>query len=166
MKLRKLFVAGLSLLAVSCTQAPKADTPEGALHSYVTAAFDAKGPSDKKRLVDLSTGDAKGYLERMSDEDFKKQFVDTKLRFLSLKAKDKRTENNGDVSLVYELNYRDGLDPTRASYMNKKIAYLTKEGAMWKIKSTKNMKSFIERKEDLVVTPESTGEEPAAPAQK
>ncbi|MGZ6468252.1 MAG: hypothetical protein ACXWQJ_13225, partial [Bdellovibrionota bacterium] len=84
--------------------------------------------------------------------------MDTKLQFVSLKAKDRRETDSGEVSLVYELNYQDrtGTVPPTV-HTNKKIAYLMKdEKGDWKIKATKNMKSFIEKKEDLVITPDMT----------
>ena len=64
-------------------------------------------------------------------------------------------ENTGDVSLVYELEYKKGGEGDQTVYTNKKIAYLTqdKEKNDWKIKATKNLKSFVERKDDLVVPP-------------
>lgn len=152
----------------ACTKSPKADTPEGALEKYVTAAFDAKSPSDRQKLVDLSAGDALFYIQQMSDADFKKHFIDSKLVFVSMRAKDRRVENSGDVSLVYELEYKEGEVATPTVHTNKKIAYLTldKEKNEWRIKATKNLKSFVERKEDMVVpplselppeTPEATG---------
>jgi hypothetical protein len=167
MKLRNLLVvAAVAIMgATGCTKAPKADTPEGALHRYVTLAFEARNAGAKKELMELSTGDALGYLERMNDEDFKKQFLDSNLKFVSLKAKDKRQDASGDVSMVYELSYKEGQPANATVHTNKKIAYLTRDGAVWKIKATKNMKSFIERKEDLVITPETT-EQNQAPAQK
>lgn len=158
MKLRNLMVGlslSLALLANGCTKGPKADTPEGALEKYVTAAFDAKSLGDREKLKELSTGDALVFLERMSDDDFKKHFIDSKLRFVSMKAKDRRVEVSGDVSLVYELEYKEGDIATPTIHTNKKIAYLTHDNEKneWKIKATKNLKSFIERKDDLVVPP-------------
>lgn len=169
MKLRKAWMVGLAAVSIlgaaSCSKAPTADTPEGALHRYVTLAFEARNISAKKDLMELSTGDALGYLQRMSDEDFKKQFLESNLKFVSLKAKDKRQDAAGDVSMVYELAYKEGQPANATVHTNKKIAYLTHEGNSWKIKATKNMKSFVERKEDLLITPDAT-EQNQAPAKK
>jgi hypothetical protein len=147
-------ILGLSLVLSACTKEPKADTPEGALEKYVVAAFNAKSPADRNKLIELSAGDALVYIESMTDEEFKKHFLDSNLRFVSMKAKDRRVENSGDVSLVYELEYKEG-DQGQTVHTNKKIAYLThdKEKNEWKIKATKNLKSYIERKDDLVVPP-------------
>lgn len=151
------------LAAVGCTKSgPKADTPEGALHSYVVTAFEARSVADKQKLLGLSTGEAKAYLEQMGEADFKRQFLDSKLQFVSMKARDLRQETGGDVSLVYDLNYKDTRDGSTTVHTNKKIAYLTQaEPGHWKIKGTKNVKTFVERKEDLVITPDITDQQPA-----
>jgi hypothetical protein len=153
-------VAAATMIAflVGCTKEMKADTPEGALQKYVTAAFSARSTDDRQKLVNLSTGEALAFIQSMSDETFKKHFIDSNFDFVSLKAKDLRQENSGDVSLVYELTYREGKGESKVEHTNKKIAYLTLDAAAgeWKIKATKNLKSFVERKEDLVVTPETT----------
>jgi hypothetical protein len=164
MKFNKVaWILGFALV-VSCTKTPKPETPEAALQQYVTAAFNAKGVEDRKKLMDLSTGDALYFIQNMSDEQFKRHFIDSNLQFVSMKAKDLRQETTGDVSLVYELNYKEGKVESQTVHTNKKIAYLThdKEAKTWKIKATKNLKSFIERKEDLVITPETTDKESAA----
>ncbi|MGE3261454.1 MAG: hypothetical protein AB7K68_06725 [Bacteriovoracia bacterium] len=163
---RNLFVVAVAIMALSgCTRkAALPNTPEGTLEKYVSAAFEVRGIEDRKHLMDLSSGDAYAHLEKMTDEEFKKQFIETKLKFIGLKAKDLREETGGDVSLVYELTYQDGngtVPPTR--HTNKKIAYLGRaENGDWKIKATKNIKTFLERKEDLVITPETTHKDEAA----
>ncbi len=155
----------IALLAFSaCTKkADRAHTPESALDLYVNTAFNAKNDAARQTLLDLSTGDARAWLETMSAEDFKKQFVENSMILQSMKSKDLRHEQSGDVSLVYEIAFKDGKTPNAAAYTNKKIAYLTKDGkGEWKIKATKNIKSFVERKDDLqVLTPETTDKEPA-----
>jgi len=147
-----------SIVAVGCTKKLKSDTPEGALEKYVQAAFEAKSVEDKGKLLELSTGDALAFLETMSDENFKKHFIDSSLEFVSMKTKDLRNENNGDVSLVYELSFKEGKLPGATVYTNKKIAYLhlDQEANSWKIKATKNLRNIIEMKQDLVITPETT----------
>jgi hypothetical protein len=147
----------VALLISGCTKSPKGETPEAALHQYVQAAFTAKTQADREKLKALSTGEALFYLEEMSEEDFKRQFLDSKLEFVNLRARDLRQEEGGGVSLMYELEYRNSQDNSRALYSNKKIAYLVREeSGPWKIRATKNIKTFIEKKEDLVITPDTT----------
>lgn len=151
----------------ACTKKAQDNTPEGALDAYVTAAFSAKGIEDKKILAQLTTGEALAYINAMKDEDFKKIFLDSGLKLQSFKAKDIRTENDGDVSLIYELSFKSGKSTVDTVHTAKKIAYITqKDGGTWKIKSTKNIKTFIERKEDLVITPDTTSQEEASANKK
>lgn len=149
----------IALLLSGCDKGPKPDTPEGALQKYVEAAFSAKSVSDKQKLADLSTGEALAYLEKMNDDDFRRQFLESSLSLVSIKMKDKHTEGSGDVSLVYEIEFRSKKDNKTTVMANKKIAYLMQADGNWKIKSTKNMKTFIEQKEDLVITPEPPPQE-------
>ena len=168
------FFSLIGLLGLgACTKSPQLNTPEGVLEEYVKRAFSAKSIEDGKKLLELSTGEAKNWLSSLNEEEFKKQFVQNSMVFLSLKMKDRRQDQGGDVSLVYELSFRDGrgpepltpkggMTPSSAIYTVKKIAYLTRDGEAWKIKATKNVKSFVERKEDLeILTPETTDKNPA-----
>lgn len=162
---RNFFVVGLLALAFAgCNRKQIPNTPEGTLEKYVSAAFEVGSIKDKETLLALSSGDAYEYLSKMSDENFKKQFIDSKLKFVSMKASDLREAPNGDVSLSYELNFQDRSGTSPTLYTNKKLAYLGKdEKGEWKIKSTRNIKSFVEQKQDLVITPETTDKnEPAA----
>lgn len=168
MKLRNALVVMALLGFAACTKdMPAPTSPEATLERYVKLAFAAKSKEVRGDLLKLTDGDAKMWLESLSDEDFQKQFVDNQMQFLSLKTRDKREDKNGDVSLVYELEFKDGkgpkpldpnepqaMTPSAAVYSTKKIAFLTKtkEGE-WRVKATKNVKTFIERKDDLAVPP-------------
>lgn len=162
----QVVVVAILIAFTACTKSPPAPTsPEAALDIYVKTAFNAKELSARESLLALSAGDAEIWLSSLSDDEFKKQFVDNKMQFVSLRTRDKIEDKNGDVSLVYELEFKDGrgpvpldggkvMTPSAASYSTKKIAYLTKgQDGGWKIKATKNVKTFIERKEDLAVPP-------------
>lgn len=157
-------IAAILLAITACNRkAPLPNTPEGTLEKYVNAAFDVHSVKDREKLLALSVGDARAHVESMSDQAFQQQFMENKIRFVSMKTKDLRQENDGDVSLVYELSYQDGATNAPTIHTNKKIAYLTRDASgEWKIKSTKNVKSFIEKKEDLVITPEPAPKEESA----
>jgi hypothetical protein len=147
----------VSLGFVGCTKNQTANTPEAALDQYVSAAFSAKNLDDKSKLLNMATGDALAHLQKMKDDEFKKQFLDANLKLVSLKVKDIREDNEGGVSMVYELSFQDGKSGAAVVHTNKKVAYLTKiDGGQWKIRATQNVKSYIEKKEDLVITPETT----------
>lgn len=165
----------ISLLAfLGCTKGGgNASTPEGALGQYVHIAFGVNDVKDAQKMLALSTGEAKEWLSSMSEEAFKAQFMKNHMQLVNFTTKDKVNEADGDVSLVYELSFKDGSsdgNPTnRAVYSLKKIAYLTKKDeGTWKIKATKNVKTFIERKDDLQVSPlpSDTADKKPAPSGK
>jgi hypothetical protein len=165
MKLRN-FAVVLGLLALAaCTRKPQGTTPEGALEDYVKTAFSARSTDDLKHMIDLSTGEAKEWLDSMTKETFEQQFVKNKMVLQSFTTKDKSQEKDGDVNLVYEIAFKDGSpdgNPTGpAVFTNKKIAYLHKDGNQWKVRATKNVKSVIERKDPLEILAQ-----PEAPAAK
>lgn len=161
-----VLLLALAMLASACTKTPeRPTTPEAALELYVKAAFSARTEADRQKLLELSVSDARAHLEQMSPEEFKQRFAENDMQLISMKARDLREEKSGDVSLVYEIAFKEGKAGGAASYMNKKIAYLTKDDkGDWKIKATKNVKSYVERKDDLeILTPETTSQD-APPA--
>ena len=122
------------------------------MESYVNAAFSVKQESDKEKLLSLSIGEARIQLESMSDEDFMARFGKGKLHLVGLKMKDRRSELDGGVSLVYELVYREGA-PDSGPVTHKKIAYLKKDSdeSGWMVRGTKNIKEFVEQNEPMVI---------------
>ena len=157
-KLKFCFSAiAIVFLFPACNRHSGGDTPEQALQEYINTGFSAKSLDDKKKLLDLSTGEAFDSLEKITDQDFVHQFVESKLRLVSLKTKDLRKEDNGNVSLIYEISFEDKANNVGSMLTNKKIAFLTLDpkSNTWKIKSTTNVKSLVERKEDLVVMPQT-----------
>lgn len=139
-------------LATACTKKTP-DSPVAVLEQYVSIATNAKSVDDKAKLVDLTTGTAKEDLLRMTEQDFTHQFIDLHYKMNSFKAKDLREENSGDVSVVYELDFEEhGVPGGGSEITSKKIAYLGKdESGHWKIKETKNVKSFIEKKDSVEI---------------
>ncbi len=165
----------------ACTKSAGPNSPEETLKQYVDTAFSAKSQDARTALLKMSDGDAKVWLESMTEEVFKKHFIDNNMQLVSMKTSDKREDKDGAVSLVYELVFKDGkgpapltpgTEPSAATYTNKKIAYLKKgEGGAWKVTATKNVKTFIERKDALEVPPLSVlppdeNEEQTAPKAK
>jgi len=157
-----VFSVAALLTFAACTKEAPPTSPEGALERYVKIAFNAKSDKDQKALYDMSEDDAKVWLGSMNEETFKKQFIENKMQLVSFKTSDKRENKDGGVSLIYELVFKDGKgpapltpgsEPSAATYTNKKIAYLKQVDGNWKITATKNVKTFIERKDALEVPP-------------
>ncbi|MGZ3712703.1 MAG: hypothetical protein ACXVBE_13145, partial [Bdellovibrionota bacterium] len=63
-----LLVALLAAGFVGCNRHPVLpNTPEGTLEKYVQSAFEVSSLDDKKKLEELSIGDAKDYLNNLSN---------------------------------------------------------------------------------------------------
>jgi hypothetical protein len=137
---------------VACTKKTP-NSPTGVLEEYIRIAMNAKSVADKDKMMEHTMGPALDDLQNMTAEKFEEQFIKSNLKFTSFTTKDLREENSGDVSVVYELNYQQSVvtgDSTEMS--NKKIAFLGKnENGVWKIKETKNVKSFVDKKDALEV---------------
>lgn len=146
-----VLVVSLGLVS-GCTKGLNNKTPEGALESYIGAAFSVKGIEDKQKLLNLSAGEAKEQLEAMSDEKFQASFGKDTIKLVSLSMKDRRSEKDGGVSLVYELTYKQGSGDT-GPVTHKKIAYLIKqdEESGWRVRGTKNIKEYVEQSEPMVI---------------
>ena len=142
-----------SLLMISaCVKKRQLETPISVMEEYINIAMTAKASSDRSKLLELTTGNAYQELKGMSDKEFDEKFIQSKFRFIAFKAKDLREENDGSLSLVYELSYEAKAEGNPATVTNKKIAYLGKDDSgHWKIKDTKNIKSLIESKNGLEV---------------
>ncbi len=138
----------VSMVMAGCTKSANDKTPEGALQSYVNAAFSVKNPADKEKLLNLSTGEAHDQLQNMSDDNFMASFGKG-IRLVNLKTKDRRGETDGGVSLVYELSYDDGSG--KGAITHKKIAYLTPTEEGWRIRGTKNIKEVVEQNDPMVI---------------
>jgi hypothetical protein len=166
-----LVVSVLALGFAACTKSqPKNSTPEEALKSYVETAFNLKEFKDAGKLLDLSTGEAYDWLYSMNQDAFTKQFLGNHMMLRSFSTKDKITDDKGDVSLVYEIAFQEnapsGTPKDETVFTNKKIAYLTKDkdSGNWKIRATKNVKTFLERKDPLeILSPEPAPQAEAKP---
>lgn len=159
-------IAALALISACTKGGNKGSDPSQVLEAYVNAAMSAKSAKDKEKLKELSMGEAREALEKMSDKEFEQQFVENRLqKSASIKTKDLRQEAGGDISLVYELSYNESSADAKPTMMTvKKIAYMGKdEKGEWKIKATKNVKSLIEKTEPLLIPLENATAAPESP---
>lgn len=146
-----LGMSSLLLVGAACTKKTTAESPESVLQVYVTTAINAKNGGDRARLFEYTTGKALERLQAMTDEDFLNSLVKPEYKFVHFSTYDKREENDGGLSLVYELVYENAAGDTNAKITNRKIAYFKKDGNIWKINDTRNVKSFVEMKDGLSV---------------
>ncbi len=139
------FLAGF----VACTPGSDEKTPVKVLENYVEASFHATGPSDKKKMESLLTGDTKLRLEAWSEEEFRKQFVEKRKTFKELKVLENRAVSPTEVILVYELAYLEGPKEKEVRITQRKLGTLVRVGDEWKIKEVRNIRESIEYLEEL-----------------
>lgn len=147
-----LTTVAVLLFVSACTKKESGMTPEEVLETYVKIALNAKSEQDKKSLEEYLTGEALKKLKLMGNEEFLEKLVKPEFKFVSFLARDQRQENNGGISLVYELTFENKSGDTKAKLINRKIAYLKRAtDNSWKIFNTRNIKSFVEMKDGLDV---------------
>lgn len=137
--------AALLAALPACTGAKKGD-PKSVLGEYVSRSLVIKDTGDKSKLMELTTGDAKQTLERLSDGDFKSNFIDSHREFISLKIRDERPLTETRFSITYELTYKSRTPNSDDLVTLKKHAVLVKEGQppRWLISEVQNLKTNVE----------------------
>lgn len=124
------------------------------LTEYVKRSFAVNSLNDKKKLMELTTGEVKKVLEEMKDEAFQKYFIAQKKQFISLKVKDERSLTENTFSITYELTFKqeslsfDG-QISKDLITNKKHAVFVKNDGFWVISEVKNLKTDIEHQNEM-----------------
>ena len=142
------FMAGLS-----CSKGTGKNSPQNTLSEYVSRTFATKAPADKSRLLELTSGQAREMLDRLTDAEFQDSFVGHKREFLSLKIRDERKLGEDRYSITYELAYSDAGTESKGKVTNKKHALFVKEGEQWLISEVRNIKTSIEHQNEMSITP-------------
>jgi len=151
MKLLTCFgiLASLMLLG-SCTNAKK-QTPQETLSEYVSRSFGVATQNDKAKLAELATGQVKAALDSLNDEEFKKNFVDTKRELVALKIKDERKLADGRYSITYEIAYINKSSENKDKLTSKKHAIFVNENGKWLVSEVQNLKTVMEHQTELEV---------------
>lgn len=146
-----IFLTVLIVLA-GCTRKTGNLSAEQVLEAYVTLAMTARSVSDKKDLVNFTTGAARESLVAMSDDDFQKEFIDKKFKLIKFATKDKRVKNENELSLVYQITFEKTENEKPARVTLKKIAFFAKaENGGWKINKTNHIRTAVKRADPVDV---------------
>ncbi len=151
--LSAIFLVAITVLfSAACTTKEEGMSPKEVLETYVRVALNAKSEKDKTSLEVYLTGKALAGLKMMTQKDFREKLVKPEFKFMRFLARDQRQEENGNISLVYELTFENKSNGNKAKLVNRKIAYFKQtDDSAWKIYETRNMKSFIEMEKALDV---------------
>jgi hypothetical protein len=153
---RSLVALGIILLGLisGCSKTTNKNSPQSTLSEYVARTFAIKSSSDKLQLTELTTGQVRELLEKVTDDEFKNNFLEHKKQFVSLKIRDERKVGDDKYSITYELTYKEGSTPdSSGTVTTKKHALFHKEGDRWLIAEVRNIKTFIEHQNEMSISP-------------
>jgi hypothetical protein len=150
MWLKLLALISVCALLGSCTGGQ--ESPSDAKHrlqEYITKSFAISSPDDRKVLLSYMTGDARERLLRWSDDQFKQAFIDSKRQFIKLAFKEEKPVGENQMSVTYELSYKDDGKGHNAKVTSKKLAQMVKEQGNWQISEVKNIKELVEFENEM-----------------
>ncbi len=128
------------------------NVPRQVLKEYVERSFRVNSLNDKEQLMNLTTGTVRDMLSHLSDDDFRRDFLEKKRHFVDLKIKDERPLGPDGFSITYEMTYKAGPTPSDASdviTIKKHAKFLRQNSAQWLISEVQNLKTNIEHQNAL-----------------
>ncbi len=149
LKLKGFIIMAMAITLFSCTNKINSSSAKDVLSEYVSRSFGVQSINDRKKLIELTSGEVKKVLEDMKDETFQKYFIAQKKEFVSLKVNDERSLTENTYSITYELTYKqqsltfDG-QISHDLITNKKHSVFVKADGKWLISEVKNLKTDIE----------------------
>lgn len=147
MKKNYIIVFFISFIFLGCN---KEKSPKETLGSYIKYRFSEN--QSKNKLLAYTTGVLEAKISQMSEEDFK-NFIDiSKYKMKDFKIVLSKCVSN-QCYLTYLLKYAQGAS-NGYDIEIKKIAELSRIDKTWKISDVNSVKSFINAKENIDITPE------------
>lgn len=130
-RLLLLICLGLLVLFNACTKKPE-HTPEETVKAFVLLSSSTKSPEDKKKLTESCTGDMEAAFSKMSDENFKKTYLEKKLNLKDFKvvASNIGTES---AEVRYLVNVDNETGGKSANESNVREVLLLLKDGVWKI---------------------------------
>lgn len=136
-------------IAACSTRNETFDQPKQVLTEYIQRSFNVTQSTDKAKLLELLTGDAKNRLSMWSDEQFIESWVNSKRKFSKLKIHDQKNLSAQRVLITYELEFEDMSKGRHMKFTQLKSAILTQAENNWKINEVRSVKELIEYKDEL-----------------
>lgn len=142
----------LVMMAAACSRGGGSGAdPKEVLADYIALTFSAQAPSDRTKLSQSLTGEAKSRLDAWSDAQFHLAFIEKKRKFIKLAYLEVKARGERETSITYELTYRDAQKASDVRVTQRKLARLTREGAQqpWKIAEVRNIRELIEFENEM-----------------
>lgn len=155
----KIMFIAMSLFFCLFYSCSKDSSSEEVLKSYVKYRF---SPSQSKaNLLEKTTGELNFKIKNMSDEEFESFVSMEKYKMRKFEINLKRCSES-QCYITYTLSYDQYTDGKRTFESEiKKIAEVQKTNGKWKLSDVSNVKTYIDSKEEIDISPMSeTGKTP------
>lgn len=114
--------------------APNAKSAEDVVKQFIEYSSVAKEDADRKRLLDLCTGEMRAAFEKMTAEAFRLTYLNNNVKVKSVKILDSRTEKEtARVRYQITIDNNQGTDPTQE--INEREVDLVLSNGTWYIET-------------------------------
>lgn len=146
-----MFVA-LVVLA-SCTRTcgtkRKDMTPEQVVEAYLDISLNMKDPSERERLVELTTGNLKSAIQQATDETLTEAFIQRRYKIEAYSVVERRDRTPRETEITFSLTYSDlGKGETQAQEAPKvtteNTVAVVRENKRWVMRDVIGKKTTID----------------------
>lgn len=127
--------------------------PEEQLHTYISQAVNVTKNADRQELINRTSGNLKSALVNMSDEAFKRAYIEKKYDFRTFEIIERKDLGEKEVTIDFRLQYKawnSGERPERSPLIDtRNRAYLVYELGHWAIAKVESLQSDFEWEEGL-----------------
>ncbi len=145
-------IAALTGCTRGCSQGEDIP-PEEQLHSYISHAVNVTKNSDRQELINRTSASLKSNLVNMSDEAFKRAYIEKKYDFRTFEIIERKDLGEKEVTIDFRLQYKawnSGERPERSPLLDtRNRAYMVYELGHWTIARVESLQSDFEWEEGL-----------------
>lgn len=148
--MKYLLYITLCSLCLSFMSCQRASDPELVLREYIESRFD--GTLGRNRLINMTTGDLRGELEQMSEEDIAYYLAMDAYQLRRMRVERKVCDEQ-ECFITYTIRFDqfrlDNLKDRVFEAEVRKIAKLERESSGWKISDVSDVKTFYRANEAI-----------------
>ena len=89
-------------------------TPDQVVENYLNISLNMKKPSEKEKLLDLTTGNLKAAISEASDEDILNNMIKKSYRLMSYSVTERKNRTPREVEIAFTIEYKE-MNPDDAS---------------------------------------------------
>jgi hypothetical protein len=131
-----------------CTKDRKNMSADDVVREYLEIAFNMQEVSQKRLLLQYTTGELKAAIASANDETIKEAYIKPRYNLLSMSITERRDMTPRESHISYLLTYKEtseqGEKKESATIKTENTVALTKEKGMWFINGVLDNKTHIE----------------------